>query len=620
MKKYLIFFFIIIMGYGCDILLFEPNDEPYSEVNKPTTNISIDLVNVKDTIKAANITQVNYSIDFKEKQKHSILFFVDTTLIGDYVYYNNQVVNIDTRQFSDGLHNLKVIAVAKSSGRSLAAILQSEFVFLERNYPILIHNSIPTEPFKINSILTSKDGVKIKWDKFNYANFDHYELNVEYFDIKTGYWYGYKEKVTDAEINEYVDELYSGGEVRYTVNLSTKNGLVQGEEYQFEDKPSSIIATETITDSTLAVKWNKCKYPKYFTRYEIFDTYLDKTLEIIENINDTTKTIPLYFGNKKHLKMITVKTSDKYTIKSHSEGEIVFQGNETVGYSKLQVVPELNSIYLDGHKTTHRLDINTFEVLATYDGNVNISPDGKLAFGYGLEISVPTLEKAYEIDPLTLENKSKIVLEQFPNAIILPLNDRKTLVNGYTSVEGKRGFSIVELDNKTIIDEKFNLEKYKYEGYYFVNIAQDGKTFFGHISRNDGDKKSQTGVYYLESEKLNRGACWNAHWNLYAVDEGFFAFTKDSESIMRLYQNEITVWDCKTGEIKKVFNPEFICSNITVDKITGNIGLRGAYGDYYIYTEEFKRIKKIKTSNIYNPKLVNSTLFSGVGTYIKLDL
>jgi len=261
----IVFLLLLFIG-GCE---FHSDNEYFREVQKTdSAAISISLDPSDSIVYLAGDQRFNYLAITDSLKCYNVKVFVDTTKISD-IDEAYGSFNLSADDYADGHYVLTIVATTSSGSGSLADVVGAEGFLFSFSWDMFVDKSPPVA-VQITNIFNDDGILKIEWEKYEKSNFSRYEV-VRTFYNGTGIPYSISLAVIhDQNQNYYQDDTYLGGEITYQVKVfSPMNKIAISEAKTFIDEGFSLQA-EWIENDLVKLSWNKCKYPKAFKEYRVF--------------------------------------------------------------------------------------------------------------------------------------------------------------------------------------------------------------------------------------------------------------------------------------------------------------------------------------------------------------
>jgi hypothetical protein len=269
---------------------YKPEEEFYNDIPKtePEVSISLNSYSASDTIYLWNDASFTYSL----QQGAGNLERVEV-LLGDNVVYShygsrNGLFTLNRYNYlRTGTFTLKVQFVASSGTGSLADQVGAEKIEVWRTWTVVVDVDPPPKP---DLRLSIENGfLKLTWNKYSKPNFRQYFVSRS---DPSNYTQKY---ITDPNDTSWIDSTYVGSshsDVQYYVSVQAIDEYTQSNEYiSKRDRYPLTAGVFQQQDSTLHLRWPKCKYLSAFQEYEV--SHNGVVLYRTTNPDDTVATVKL---------------------------------------------------------------------------------------------------------------------------------------------------------------------------------------------------------------------------------------------------------------------------------------------------------------------------------------
>jgi len=240
---------LLFFAVACE---FQPSDIPLTQVDKPSDNAPILLIEVTpdmDTLKLAGDVWTEYKIHTSTEVRWIKIFFDDTEVYNG--YYNPDYlprVSVVTGNYIEGLHYITIQTFTSSNTGSISDKSGAEGFLYEAVWPVIIkHNVSPL--LNIKSLVYKNPGVEVVWDKYDYYGFQSYQFSkgtvIEGNKVE--------KQFTNSKQTSYTDYSYIEGEYAW-YSVSLQGWYSESKEFV---KPIEEPVTGQLPGQKLQVNWRK---------------------------------------------------------------------------------------------------------------------------------------------------------------------------------------------------------------------------------------------------------------------------------------------------------------------------------------------------------------------------
>lgn len=603
---------------SCNSLVYSPNDEYYVDIQQPTANLSINLDNAEDTIYVRGNTEFNYTVDVKDKQFASVVFYLNSEEI-DYTSNRNTFL-FHSNNYNDGTYNFRLEVLAFSGSGSLADKLHSEYLVSAQNWTVIIDNQTVYDDFDIDSVKAVNGNLKISWKKYPFYNFEQYRIyKAKVSDNGITQSYNQIGTIFNKQINYFLDTTYVGGKFKYKVEAKTYGNIYKSIEKLYSDNSMLLLPLNILDNERVEVKWNKNKYYSNFKYY-----YLEKAttfnavngwydqVGIFNNINDTSFVDTMGFGYEMVYRLTTKSGQYNYYFSNTVTGYTGQQLNEIYEITRIQHIPILNSIYLNGQ---YRYDANTLKLLNSGTSHIEVSKKGTYAFTNEENNYYPP-HTFTSVDPVTLQNGTSfhtdLLMHYYstnPKFLVSETGNCFYLSYRYKdpTTYGPPAKVFIKTNPPQVI---YKDSSYDYsERILISNLSNEGEYLF--IWPN---------VFKLNGNSVTK---------LYTVNTILYlqriTFSQTGTEYLLSENQSIEIFNCSNNSLVKSINIGVDLNNIMIDESTGylggNVNNANTYRIYDLNNGNLVMQIKLAYDSSNEPGtcyLVNSHLFAYNGHYINL--
>lgn len=287
--------FFVFFTLSCE---FQPSEIPLTVVNPPDGNAPVLYINVQpdmDTLKLAADTWTEFKFSSPETSVQHVKITFDDNVVYDSEYnpdYRPRFY-IALGNYNGGLHSFVLQAFTSTNTGSIADKVGAESYMFQVEWPVIINRNVDRW-LSIQSAEYKKGGTLVKWDKYDYADFEFYRMVKTSSTLVNQTSYTISNPLTTT----FLDTTYLEGEYSdYMVGL---NGGY-GNSFSFF-KPIQTPEVTLDEKNNFVVKWNMTQNPQklsfYHVALKIPDTYSYQEIKK----EDARDTVGVYgispaFGN-----------------------------------------------------------------------------------------------------------------------------------------------------------------------------------------------------------------------------------------------------------------------------------------------------------------------------------
>ena len=612
-KKFFISMLLIISlsQFSCEELTYSPSGDNNYNLVPPDLSMELNLEEIEDSALVWGTVRINYTINTYGKEFRSVECYLDSELVS-VSYYLSSYLEFDSRNYSDGTHSIILLLTAESGSGSLADKLGSEYVVLMKEFVMVIQNEVPPTPVTILNIETSSGYAKLLWSKYAFSNFESYNIYTRIFVPPYNYYTNITLVATieNKDSIEWIDDVFVGGDVTYTIDVITTDGTLQGIPFRFVSG-AQIVGWEDVDGDSVSFTWSRCTTDSTFDGYELYAQSYPwggehySNIASINDINDTIVKASIGFGLRRECFIKTVSTnSNNQFLDSFSPLELVYTGSIIPEFNNFEYVQANNSIYLTSEDSSFRLDATTQQVLAKGKYEIDVSFDGTRGYAY------KDLSQIVEIDPFTLNEIRIIDLQDLltgNNKINAMFTGKPNIVycNTYDDIK------MIDVDAHEIISKRElswtipSIELSSPHGYLIIEVH--GGSWRPYLIEIDLSLDSM-GYAGDTMENLNSLAfSYSGNLDVAIDTDGNKIWTSTHNG-----QNYVTTTEFNIPE--EIIFP-------SRDPVSGLIG-GIANGEFVIYdVNSQSEFRRIKLSPVFDGRifLFDSKVYGTYGTYMQLD-
>jgi hypothetical protein len=603
MKKIIVTLIIIILLFiKCDFT-YTPTGSNIVEIESPTSKVNISLKNAKDSLFVWGTVKLICDIDIENKYDiYETNVYIDSILIGKANIEG--ILEFNSKDLYDGVHELTVIVASYPDNNSLAAQLQREVVKKIKSFKLVVMNNEPHIPVEIIGVDFKNGYSTVKWSKYKYSNFEFYELCM-IDSSKLEPTITHLTNIYSIDSLEYVNKSYIGGKITYLVIVWTNYGNpnIKSSPYTYYEDPSEIIDWKFNEYNELVLTWKKSKYKLNFSYYDIlFYTgeypNIYHSVGTFHNIDDTSNTIGVNISFGRIYNFLVITHGGEI---AKSKSFPIFIGKRIPKFDELRYIPSTSSIYLIRNNETSRLDLNSHELLAHCNKKIVISHDGSRAYSLASENIIE------ELDPLNFDLLRTVNTKN----IFQNLNNITEIFIGPPNILyiNRETIYYIDTDSMKIISKlKTNYSSFPKivevspHGYIYLNY--DNRLIMADIS---SDLISDEGF----DHKKPNNTCFSFKDNFDVfgeiIDNQFLISTFDNKNLIESKGFPIS-------DITKYSMP-------SIDPLSNFVGAVYSNELFNIFNSETGEIEKyfyISDSQFNSFHLLNSKLYSNDGLYIDI--
>lgn len=302
-KLYLLLALTIIVLVGCEE--FQLEGEHFVELSdKPTTKVSLNLLEIPDTLFVLTDTQISYSFDLSTTADFAVYlvlngtaYYLSSTKSGSFIIPKNRQLK--------GYVNFEFVVVTTTSTGSLADYTKRELLLWSVKRVLQFDNS-PVEKLNFTSTEEREGSLFLSWPKYPHPNLLQLTLKKSWAPSSTA-TPTIKLIYLNSDVTSYRDTTFVGGVIKYT--LLTKNNYyleAVGDEITISQPNPSIAEVNPINPNEAEIKWNKPPFYGNATGYRVQVKGAPNQF-YIENLEDTVLTIDgLPFGGINTINLTTL--------------------------------------------------------------------------------------------------------------------------------------------------------------------------------------------------------------------------------------------------------------------------------------------------------------------------
>lgn len=222
---------------------FDPHGEfinPYVYPPAPI-DAKIEIANINEPFRLIFPTDFKFTVDRKEKELLSFEVLRDgkTWIVGS---NENISFMLDPSDYADGSHEFWIKVKLSSGSGSVAEMLGAEYYLVEKIFKVTIDKSTPLPASGLSAQMVN-GRLSLTWNKPDHEHFV-YKLKRDYYPQELI-------EIKDVATTQYIDELFTGGKITYTLVLESKFFSVESESFTFELNP---LEAEAILDEDGFIK------------------------------------------------------------------------------------------------------------------------------------------------------------------------------------------------------------------------------------------------------------------------------------------------------------------------------------------------------------------------------
>jgi hypothetical protein len=500
--------FMLCFLFACD---YSPSGSHYQDLDpKPRLQYKINLNEQGDTLYARGTVTYEYTVLTGGRQVHATELWLGERQLHQSITRSG-TAKINTAEFAEGYHILRVLVRASTGTGSLADHAGSEQLQVYQTWVVKIENAAPT-PTKLISIKGEEGTLRLKWEPYNRRYIKNYivrRFNNLGQEIK---------KVTlPPDVTTWDDVHYVGGDSYYSIGVEDQDKRIAESERVFFTAPIPRLLTHEYTnDNGLKLTFSRSRFYSNFGNY-YFQLYYENRSNIAEyeitEINDTVLTVTdVPFGTQLQYVLNSVAESfSLYSIVTSDNGTLPGLGveNRFTPFNRSHFSPENNLFYDFSGSELKVIDGNTLEVrhAKSYNStNLAISSDKRLLY-------LNTSSGLLRLDPLTLEVVASWKLADLVplvayNALYLRVSNTNRLLIYLRNNNGTDRFYVVNMETGAV-----ELNETQTSSIRNATISPDGQMIAApnilYQKRSDGSWAKQTKpnlnpdvVYYHPTEPL----------------------------------------------------------------------------------------------------------------------
>ncbi|PKV75737.1 TolB-like translocation protein [Pontibacter ramchanderi] len=482
--------------FSCD---FSPSGSHYRELDPtPRADYKLNLNEQGDTLYARGSVTYEFNVQTGGKKVYGVELW-----LGERRVYQNLnrtgTVKINTAEFADGHHNLKMMVRASTGTGSLSDHLGSEQLEVYRQWVMVIENAGPT-PTRLLSIKAMEGTLELNWEPYARRYIKNY---IVYRYNERGQL---SQKLTlSPNITTWQDVHYVGGDMYYSIGVEDLDGRIAESERVFFTSPiPRLLSYEYIGESDMKVTFSSSRFQRNFGYYRFLMTYgynNGYADHEITNVNDTVLTIKnVPFGIRPQYSLTSYP--EKFTTSSiHTSDYNTLPGmgeeNAFTPFVRSHYAVEADLFYDFSQSELKVIDGQSLALLRSKNytsTTVAMSADSRLLYLY-------TSSGLLRLDPLTLEVAGTWQLADLVplvayNSMSLHVSNTNRLLIYLRNTNGIDRFYVVNMDTGAL--ELNEAQNYSVKT---ATISPDGQMVAApnliYLKQSNGTwlKESKTGFH-----------------------------------------------------------------------------------------------------------------------------
>ena len=574
---------------------YSPTETYYKDITISPPGIDLVILDENELNFLRGIVYIDYSIVLNDKELILIKAYIDEEVV-ESSSYDDGVLEIDTRDFTDGAHNLKFELMTSTETGSLADRVGSEVFIVTKEYSIYILND-PITPPEIVDMYVSDGALRVRWEKYEGPGFQKYILANYNISIC---------EVYDQDSLECIDYGYIGGHASRILITVVAGSPFASSSKTFDSPTIQFISANLIDDNKIQLEWERNTFDSAFSYYKIYLGHYDdpNAYVRINDINTTSyiDTNPVFGGPIEYGLLAMPKTEiimEPYP--SSITAPAIGQEFNYTAVDFFEYVPALNSYFV---YSNHNLWV--------YDLSFNITNSAQYSFGSNYP--------AYSAD-ISSNGELFYIVQSSGNSTVAKINITTLQVEQTYSLNDIAGFDIGYIDGICISDNNLLLVlagEYQIQTrtYVFdlnteslvtsVVFSDSYISYDIKISNNGKYVRTQDDLYKLENSTL----IFLGNVSRESL------FLEDSEYLVdigSINYNTIQIIKCADLSVQKEYafpSTLYIGAKLDVDKKDGYIGVESSSrGHYYILDMQNLVLKKTIPITDYYYTYQNKAIF-----------
>lgn len=387
---------------------FSPTGDYFEEINpKPVNNISIDLNSASDTIFARGALSLVLRLELPGKHLRNFKMLLNGKVIreGNQPYIH---INLNTDQYPDGPHELKVLVESNTGTNSMADKGGYEYMQVFRNWVLMLDNA-PFTPVKITKLAVEAGTVQLEWEKYQRRQFSHFVVSRRHTSGSVMY-----SQILPPDATTFTDHSFMGGTGYYSVDVAgsgiNANGQIASVTY---DAPK-LLSYKYVNGNVLQLTFSASKLYQNFGKYRIVAAEDQEMTYETSNLSDTVVNLHnVPFGTDFNLLLTTVPKEPEY---SEYGTQVWFtvngygKANSTGAYQISHYSPQHNLLYDFHNATISALDPQTLQLKQTryfpMSYSRTLSTNGRYLYSYEHEGIL------LQLNPVTFETVARYDLRE----------------------------------------------------------------------------------------------------------------------------------------------------------------------------------------------------------------
>jgi hypothetical protein len=465
---------IVISFFILSSCIYDPHGDSFKEIiQKEPTPLSLNFFSNQDTVLLRGALNLGFEFPANKDLVYYKLYLDDILIREDKCCPYS--VYLDSRNYANGFHNLKLELYQKTNSNSLADKLDAEAFVFSYVKPAFIDNTqLTSDAIKISDIGIEDSLLYIEWTPYTGRGFKSYRISDRYSSIN-------EVIIIDQNLNRLNIDQYTGGLIELQVYLEVYDQEVVVSKIYNYDIKFKLTQFKPKSD-----KFNMTWDPSPFRKWngltiKILDTYSYNTFDYKINRKATSFDVVSPFPFPFEI-TVDVRTNENETLIYYEllSSSLTTQINSGLvdnidiltdsTFKMMQVVNPFNKAEKDIISLNSFNEPNSYQ---SHSGYLALSPNGKKLFEFNNGFII-------KLDPITFQP-----IDQFS------ILDKIEAVNKFITFESSNEefiFLMAEFYNyNKFYVWNWNSKTIIYEGYMpyinytkSVELSPDGTRLFDH--------------------------------------------------------------------------------------------------------------------------------------------
>ena len=483
----------------------------------------------------------------------------------------------------------------------------------------------PEEPGVAFVEVAPRDGrLMVRWSPYQGDDFTAFRLYEQRDDGDV-----LRAVVEDPAATTWVDSVFVGGDVTYTIELVRTDAQPTRTTYAFHAAPASVLNATMTADYRARISWSPGAFGANVASYTLlrrthtyendptsWETSLTETLEPTDT---TFVDASAVFRGRYSYQIVSYGVDGRAVTSERVDFHIGSTGHPFMHFAyapTLQSYFVLNRRWLTDAACSlfiHRVDMRTHEIRATYEsesGRVACDWGGMVVSPNGRFLVLNTGKELIQLAPLTLDAIQTVHMRDWLGANVYlsdidVSNEGLVLVSNYayrSPTYYGNGFALLDLNRNRLIRHVNQF----YTGVFFMRFFPDGRHAFIYDTDGDGARRWQTSpdMLMLTSGEINETRAY---------------FWGDDRYVV-VNHRSLSIYEASTNALVASHPVEAELNHPSIDPDTDWIGGYASEGRWYLVYDlaTGRLVTRIEAQRSGQYFLGAGTLFSSGGLYLPL--